>query len=92
MKSALVKFGAYLILLLGILIALAFVGASVYVYIFYPEANAQKRAMVGTGFLIFGIILLIISIAIFEAMIELTRIEEKTDPMAEEEEKDELNE
>lgn len=88
MRSAFIKFGAYLILILGILFSLVFIAGAGYVFVFYPEAIAQKRALVGTGILIGGIIILILAVAVFESMLELTRIEQKVDPEGENEERE----
>jgi len=85
MRETFIKIGAYLLLIAGIVVALVFVGLSIYVFVFYPDAEAQKRALIGSGALIVGAFFAIVSIAIFEALIELTRIEEKVDPEGDEE-------
>jgi len=87
MRDNLIKIGAYLILILGVLTVIAFAVLSIYIFVFYPQALAQKRVLVGTGSLIAGVVTLVISIALFEAMIDLVRIEKKVDPSSDDLEK-----
>jgi Mg2+/citrate symporter len=81
MREAFIKIGAYIIMTFGIAVFLAFLGLSIYLFVAYPDFSAQKKALVGSGFLIVGVVEMIVTISIFEAMIELTRIEEKVDPL-----------
>lgn len=76
MKLILQKIGAYLILIIGILIASGLTFISVYVYVFYPDSTVQKRALVGTGTLIAAAIVLVVAIAMFESIIEIVEIEQ----------------
>lgn len=92
MRDNLIKLGAYLILILGIISVITFAVVSIYVFVFYPQAVAEKRVLVGTGALTLGVVVLMVSIGIFEAMIELTRIEKKVDPLPNEDKGDEKNE
>lgn len=90
MRDNLIKLAAYLILILGVLCVITFAVISIYVFVFYPQAVAEKRVLVGTGALVIGVVALLVSIGIFEAMIELTRIEQKVDPVKQAMRKDEL--
>lgn len=75
MKLILQKIGAYLILIIGILVASLLAFLAIYIYIFYPDSSIQKRALVGTGTLIAATIFLVIAIAIFESISEIVEIE-----------------
>jgi len=90
MRDNLIKLAAYLILILGIISVVTFAVISIYVFVFYPQAIAEKRVLVGTGALTLGVVVLMVSIGIFEAMIELTRIEKKIDPIKQDVRKDEI--
>lgn len=77
MREKFIKFGAYLILICGIILFLAFVGFSIYLFTAYPYTSMQKKALVGAAVLIMGVVELIIIISIFEAMIETAHLEAK---------------
>ncbi|MFA5927661.1 MAG: hypothetical protein WCT32_01730 [Patescibacteria group bacterium] len=76
-KNILVRTGAYLCLVIGVTIALAIVLMALIVLIRYPEAVVQKKIGIVVGLLIVSVLIALITIAIFELMLEVTDIEEK---------------
>ena len=77
MQKPLVKFAAYVIIILGILLAAANIIGAIVLFIVFPEGNMTKLSLVAAGLVILGIILGIVGYAIFEALMETTRIEEE---------------
>jgi len=83
MKNTLIKIGAVLVLLFGIVLTLIFVAFAVYVLAYYVDANSQKKIAVAVAAIIAAVLTLLVTIAIFEAMIELTHVEEQLEEIEE---------
>lgn len=87
MKSAVIKTGAYIFLILGCVFSTALVLASIAILVAFPEAPMQKKAMIAGIIILAAVILALASIAAFEAMLELTEVEEKVEELMDEEAK-----
>lgn len=75
MREKFIKFGSYLILIVGILFFLAILGVSIYVLVAYPDTAMLKKSLISSGVLIIGIIELIATISIFETMTDIVDLE-----------------
>lgn len=76
MQKSLVKFAAYVIMILGILFAALLIIGAIVLFIVFPEGNMTKLSLVAAGLVVLAIIIGIIGFAIFEALSETTKIEE----------------
>ncbi|HLC43945.1 MAG TPA: hypothetical protein VJK08_02365 [Patescibacteria group bacterium] len=79
MIARLTKFGAYLILAAGILLAVVLFSFAIYFGFIYPGANQNGKVIVSIVFIIIAATTLIITISIFETIIETIKIEKKID-------------
>jgi len=79
MIARLTKFGAYLILVAGILLAVVLFSFAIYFGFIYPGANQNGKVIVSIVFIIIAATTLIITISIFETIIETIKIEKKID-------------
>lgn len=79
MISRLTKFGAYLILAAGILLAVVLFSFAIYFGFIYPGANQNGKVIVSIVFIIIAATTLIITFSIFETIMETIKIEKKID-------------
>ncbi len=75
--NKLTKFGAYLILLAGSFLSAVLFGFAIYFGFIYPGANLSGRIVVSTVIIVAAVAAFIISISVFETIIETIRIEGK---------------
>jgi len=76
-KKNIIKIGAYLILVLGIILILSLLVLGAVLLVAYPEASLAKKMMVVSGILIIGAIITIITLSLFDSLLEILRIDEK---------------
>ena len=79
MISRLTKFGAYLILVAGILLAVVLFSFAIYFGFIYPGVNQSGKVIVSIVFIIIAATTLIITFSIFETIMETIKIEKKID-------------
>ena len=79
MISRLTKFGAYLILAAGILLAVVLFSFAIYFGFIYPGVNQSGKVIVSIVFIIIAATTLIITFSIFETIMETIKIEKKID-------------
>ena len=79
MIARLTKFGAYLILAAGILLAVVLFSFAIYFGFIYPGANQNGKVIVSIVFIIIAATTLIITFSIFETIMETIKIEKKID-------------
>jgi membrane protease YdiL (CAAX protease family) len=84
-KKYLIKTGAYLTLIIGILIFLVLLFSGVLLFLSYPEANGAKKAMLSAGIFSIGLVVLLVSIAFYEAIFELLKAEKEIENILEHE-------
>lgn len=77
MKNNLIKIGAYLILIFGSIIALGLILTALITIVLFPEANLTKKILVAGGMVIVAAIIFMISLGLFEFMIEIIEIEQE---------------
>ena len=76
MIARLTKFGAYLILVAGILLAVVLFSFAIYFGFIYPGANQNGKVIVSIAFIIIAATTLIITFSIFETIMEMLHLEE----------------
>jgi len=76
-KHLIIKIGAYVILVLGFLIALAILLAAVITLVSMPDASIQRKITASLLMLICSFIISLITLSIFESMIDLIVVEDK---------------
>lgn len=77
MKNSLIKIGAYLLLATGSIIALGLIFTALATIVLFPEANLTKKLFVAAGMVIVGGIIFMISLGLFEFMMEIIKIEQE---------------
>lgn len=83
MKEILTKIGAYIILILGLILSTGLVVFAVVAFVYYPEANLSKKAAISVGITIVGVLAFLITFAVFEALIESVKLEEEVELLEE---------
>lgn len=86
-NKTLIKIGAYTLLVIGIIATLALLAVGVVVFVSYPDASLQKKAVIGGIFFIVAFLVLLLSISVFESMKELIIVEREVLDLEEEIEK-----
>ena len=76
MIARLTKFGAYLILAAGILLAVVLFSFAIYFGFIYPGVNQSGKVIVSIVFIIIAATTLIITFSIFETIMEMLHLEE----------------
>lgn len=85
MRDLFIKILAYTILIVGVIIALLLIGGAIFVfYILLPEAVLWKKTMIIIGGVISAIVVLFISVGIFEYLKAFLKIEEEIEEISEE--------
>ena len=79
MMPNLTKFGASLILVAGILLAVVLFSFAIYFGFIYPGVNQSGKVIVSIVFIIIAATTLIITFSIFETIMETIKIEKKID-------------
>lgn len=77
MKKIFIKIGAYLFLVFGIIISLAFAGAGIYTFVGFPNASLSKKSVIGSGLFLAALIIFLMVFALFESLIESAVLEEE---------------
>lgn len=73
-----IKLGAYLALLSGLVVAIALFSFAIYFWFIYPSSVSQaSRVATALVIIIVAVATLIISVALFETIIETIKIENK---------------
>lgn len=76
-KNRIIRIGAYFLFILGIIISIALLGLAVGLFMILPESSLQKRVIVSGLLIFFGIATFLISLSVFETMIEIADITTK---------------
>lgn len=74
-KKPIIKTGAYIILIIGILLILALFLGGLLLFVTFPEAPFTKKMMVLGAILIVGSGIILITLSLFESMTEVVKLE-----------------
>lgn len=75
-RNKLIQAGAYVLFSLGLIVFVALFLAGIALFFYYPDGSLYKKSIVGGAVLVVALIILLLSIAVFESMLELTKVEE----------------
>jgi|GEM_PF-2031171 len=75
-RNKLIQAGAYILFVLGLIVFAGLLLAGIALFFYYPDGSLYKKSVVAGGALIIALIVLLLSIAVFESMLELTKVEE----------------
>jgi len=87
-KKPIIKSGAYIILVVGIILILALFLAGLLLFVTYPEATFAKKMIVLGGLLIVGAGIILITLSLFESMTEVVKLEDEVKELLEDEKND----
>lgn len=87
-KKPIIKSGAYIILVIGILLILALFLGALLLFVTYPEATFAKKMIVLGGLLIVGAGIILITLSLFESMTEVVKLEDEVKEILEDEKHD----
>lgn len=76
-NKVIIKIGAYVMLILGIIFSLLFASAGVALYLFYPAGEFSKKSLIAVILFIVALVILLLTISFFEAAKELLLIEKE---------------
>jgi len=79
MLRKLTKIGAYLLLACGAVISIAVVAFALYFWFVYPEATPSAKVIVPITFFIIAIVVIIVTISIFETMTETVILDDESE-------------
>lgn len=82
-NKGVVKTGAYLLFILGIIISLALLFGGVFIFIYFPEGNMQKKALSAGGLVIAAVLVFLMALSLFESITEVTKLEEEVGELEE---------
>jgi len=91
MKYALIKFLAYLILVVSIIFGAGFLVLMVFIYFKIPQANIVRLIVLESGILILGAVVFLAGFAIYRSLISLLEVKEEVKTLTEEIDKLEKN-
>ncbi|HOX41305.1 MAG TPA: hypothetical protein PK263_03875 [bacterium] len=77
MHKSVAKIGSYIVLFLGVVITVCLAVAVVVILIQYPEASIVKKFGVAIGVLLAAIIVILMTVAVFEALREVPYLEKE---------------
>ncbi|MFA6963895.1 MAG: hypothetical protein WC227_04280 [Patescibacteria group bacterium] len=77
MKRFLIKFGSYLVLIIGIIIAALILIFVISLLVNFPDASLLKKILVIAGLLISAIAVFALAFSVFESMHDLLLIEDQ---------------
>jgi hypothetical protein len=86
-KKPIIKSGAYIILVIGIILILALFLGGLLLFVTYPEATFAKKMIVLGGLLIVGAGIILITLSLFESMTEVVKLEDEVKEILEDEKK-----
>ncbi len=79
--------GSYLLLLVGIIVAIFLLVLGIVLFFYYPESSFQKKAIVAGVFITISVITVLLTITAFESMTKLLEVEREVEELEEEIEK-----
>ena len=84
LRERLIKIGAYIVLVFGIISTLCLLTIGVILFSAYPDASLQKKAVIGAIFVIAAFVVILLAISIFESMMALVMVEREVMELEEE--------
>lgn len=82
-KRYVIKIGAHIILIGGFLLILAILFGGVLLFIAYPDAIFLKKMLVTTGLFIICVLIALVSLSVYESLVEVVKLENKVEAMDE---------
>ena len=80
-KKPIIKTGAYIILIIGIILILALFLGGLLLFVSFPEATFVKKMMMLGGILIVGSGIILITLSLFESMTEVVKLENEVETL-----------
>lgn len=68
---------SYILLVVGILIALFLLGLGLFLFLAYPDASLEKKAVIAVVFVSAAFLVILLTISVFESMRELLKVEDE---------------